>query len=922
MGKSGSHGLSPKFKDLLDAFGMEWREASGEAEAELAYLNKSGVIDAVLTDDVDALIFGAKVLIKNAGVTLSGNKSKPALDQNGKISKYHVMMFSDDEIKNNPDVQLTRGGLILIAMLSGGDYHAGPDRIGAKGAYGLARCGFGDQLLAAYNNRLAEDIHQFLPGWRQALEEELQTNSRGFLPRRNRSARFDATFPDLKLLDKYVDPRIATHDGRGSSAMRDTRDPNIGALAAFCEEHFGEWGYKDAIIKRFRDLMWPAAVCRVLRRAALLADEKERDRRVAAGVLDRHISGPLRPSRHDAVGTPTAFVRRCLAAPLQKRRNTDDYQALIASAFVNRGPRPSGSNQDRFEDDGVDPDPLVVKIVGSRRHASTDMLLEYRVEISPRQLVDLTAAGIKGTRSAPGGSAQQSDAMDDEAFDAWMNSQANEEGDDGQATKATKKSPPEPMSTLRLWIPAPMMHQVHPGLVEDFTMAEEAKRNKKANKGKGKARAVAQDDDHEDGGRMEAGPSSRPSTNRARGRGAQRTSHADSGLEDFDIDMEVEVDIAPSLPGPSGSASVSQALPTGVLTPISHRPCQHANSLYDPFIEPAPARSSFLFTMPNPDEPSHSDYEGEREIDHEYEEQRPRNHMDEIFEQSISRRQVAAPRPNANRRNARARASATQDTNTEPVRHQEPRGSVVEPPPRQAIQTRTDQPSQREQSGPRVIEPTRGEGPSPSRPQRKRAACPTLEMRWSDDSNSTFPDPRIHEENVASAAGPSRPQAEMAPSRKRPRDTSLSAPIVGHGRTDKGKRRKTNEGTREGDLPRDDVVRQRAPLDALNLATPNVLPRSRPRPCPPGASIPASAGSSEIVARAKATPLFLHSVFDSDEELDIPPLPSAQPLRRMPSEVYLQKGRHYQVPLNNFPLSQESRLDDEEDDGVIDLTDV
>lgn len=55
---------------------MEWRLALGEAEAELAYLNRYGVIDAVLMDDVDALVFGALRVIKNSRLTLSGNESK------------------------------------------------------------------------------------------------------------------------------------------------------------------------------------------------------------------------------------------------------------------------------------------------------------------------------------------------------------------------------------------------------------------------------------------------------------------------------------------------------------------------------------------------------------------------------------------------------------------------------------------------------------------------------------------------------------------------------------------------------------------------------------------------------------------------------------------------------------------------------
>lgn len=39
-------------------------QAFGEAEAELAHLNRTGIIDAVMTDDVDALVFGALRVIK------------------------------------------------------------------------------------------------------------------------------------------------------------------------------------------------------------------------------------------------------------------------------------------------------------------------------------------------------------------------------------------------------------------------------------------------------------------------------------------------------------------------------------------------------------------------------------------------------------------------------------------------------------------------------------------------------------------------------------------------------------------------------------------------------------------------------------------------------------------------------------------
>ena len=75
------HWLVDSMKGIIEAFGFEWRmvcsrffftnrrsadhlKAPGEAEAELAYLNSVGIIDVVLSDDVDSFLFGAKMVIR------------------------------------------------------------------------------------------------------------------------------------------------------------------------------------------------------------------------------------------------------------------------------------------------------------------------------------------------------------------------------------------------------------------------------------------------------------------------------------------------------------------------------------------------------------------------------------------------------------------------------------------------------------------------------------------------------------------------------------------------------------------------------------------------------------------------------------------------------------------------------------------
>lgn len=52
------------FRVLLLSAGPCLLKAPGEAEAELAHLNSTGIIDAILSDDVDNFLFGAKTVVR------------------------------------------------------------------------------------------------------------------------------------------------------------------------------------------------------------------------------------------------------------------------------------------------------------------------------------------------------------------------------------------------------------------------------------------------------------------------------------------------------------------------------------------------------------------------------------------------------------------------------------------------------------------------------------------------------------------------------------------------------------------------------------------------------------------------------------------------------------------------------------------
>ncbi|KAA1474332.1 hypothetical protein DENSPDRAFT_873329 [Dentipellis sp. KUC8613] len=525
MGKSGSHQLTKGMQKLLDIYGMEWRLAEGEAEAELARLNESGVIDAIMTDDVDALVFGARTIIRNPGTSLTGNKSRPAFNLDGKESKDHVMVYTAEAIRNDPSVGLTRAGMILIALLSGGDYHKGVDKFGPGIAHALARCGFGDKLLDIFNRRAEQDIRAPLAQWRDAVHNELALNSRGFLSRRYPSYTLPPDFPPLDVMQNYVNP------------------VNSARFA-----HFGEWGYEKMIIDRFRNFMWESATFHVLRRAALKADELEKDKRINAGSSSTAIRGVLNPSPHEAVGTPVAFVEKYLS---------EDKADRLQEAFVNRGPveaeLPQSTNKNA----------LKMKIVGSRRHVSTDRMLEYRVELCPAIFVALAKKGIAGNRGQPP-TREEIEAMDPFNVEFGSSSQR-------KVPRSPKKPPADPDSPMRMWIPASIIQQVHPDLIEKFEADEAAK---KAGKGKGK-----------------------------------RTVRGSSPNFNAEDEATPASSYTSSQPYPTPSQASSSTSYAGTRPPVDSRPLAthkfQATQNSTEVQRTTSSRPGFLFSFPNPDDPDH-----------------------------------------------------------------------------------------------------------------------------------------------------------------------------------------------------------------------------------------------------------------------------------------------------------------------------
>ncbi|KAF9784713.1 hypothetical protein BJ322DRAFT_864126 [Thelephora terrestris] len=433
-----AHWLTDGMKNIIEAFGFEWHLAPGEAEAELAFLNRTGVIDAVLSDDVDTFVFGGKMVVRNPNGSLSGNRPHATSGSSSKDDGNHAVIFRASEF-SKPEIDLTHGGLILIALLSGGDYHqAGLSGCGPKVAHGLAKCGFGDSLLSAARTLSREGLQEFLVTWKQDLAEELRTNSRGILGRKlgSLSKAIPEEFPDIDILMSYANPITSETEGKVHRIKLNWERPlDLGRIAHICELYF-EWGVRHVIIKRFRTVIWPAAVFRFLRESVL-----EKDPQNANGP---YLSATAQPSESQPPSSSPATSTAASLSHLQ-----------IGSSSICQQ--------------------LILKIRLSRNHDSTDGLLEYRLEVSPERLVALATAGIKDIRPPLIADICSSD-------------------DTSDSDKRTKKPPPDPSSNLRVWVAASIVRTAMPSLVDSYEEGAKRKASKKSTRAKPMIRSEAIDE--------------------------------------------------------------------------------------------------------------------------------------------------------------------------------------------------------------------------------------------------------------------------------------------------------------------------------------------------------------------------------------------------------------------------------------------
>ena len=229
---------------MLDMLRFPHHRASAEAEAECARTQQHGIVDAVWSEDGDALMFGCSLLIRDH--RLDGKDRKK--------SDSHVRVYRADRVKEQ--YGLDKQGLVLFAMLSGGDYDT-------KGVPG---CGPQLALKAAAQFGLGAELCMATQWTLFSFRAKLQDF---FFEQHRAGTQIPPDFPHLRILNHYRTPCVST-----SVQLQDLRGLRKGwdvpvdqaALRHFMRDMFNFW------TKAWMRHVAPFLLAKTMARSSISAD--------------------------------------------------------------------------------------------------------------------------------------------------------------------------------------------------------------------------------------------------------------------------------------------------------------------------------------------------------------------------------------------------------------------------------------------------------------------------------------------------------------------------------------------------------------------------------------------------------------------------------------------------------------------------
>ncbi|KAK3906459.1 hypothetical protein C8A05DRAFT_40732 [Staphylotrichum tortipilum] len=339
-------------KRLIRLFGFTSHNAPGEAEAECALLQQQDIVDAVLSEDVDTLMFGCRKTLRNWSSEGPRGGNTPT----------HVSMYDTSAVAAGAS-GLDREGMVLVALMSGGDYlPEGIPGCGPKVACEAAKAGFGRDLC-----QLKRSDKDGLAAWKERLLHELRTNESRFFRTKHMALEIPQTFPNMEVLGYYTHPVVSREEtvDRLKKAFPPTTAVDVVGLREFTLETF-DWAFRNGAVKLVRVLAPGLLVQKLLARsgsASKYHDEPEILRKEESALVTTISSERAHFSTDGTPELRLSFIPNKIV-----KLDLDSEPEEVVEGFSRTGIALNSDGDDDFEEEAaVELDPEAPKTANARK---------------------------------------------------------------------------------------------------------------------------------------------------------------------------------------------------------------------------------------------------------------------------------------------------------------------------------------------------------------------------------------------------------------------------------------------------------------------------------------------------------------------------------------------------------------------------
>lgn len=165
-----------QIQELFDAMGISYMMSCTEGEILCAWLQKAGKVDYVLSNDSDALMFGATKVLRNYSKNIEDRSPSSAFRSvdSSNSNEYYLTVVDLEEINKNNDISFDSKKLLFFSILMGGDYNIGLSGLGKTKALILSNWkdpNFVDQFFKIFRsiNEPLDEIIKNYSGFQEKL---------------------------------------------------------------------------------------------------------------------------------------------------------------------------------------------------------------------------------------------------------------------------------------------------------------------------------------------------------------------------------------------------------------------------------------------------------------------------------------------------------------------------------------------------------------------------------------------------------------------------------------------------------------------------------------------------------------------------------------------------------------------------------